>query len=115
MKKVGYFYCKTPLGILERTENGYVYNSNISNEQSLKDEQILTSSEYDLWNSLNRESPELFPDIVKVIEAFSREDILKRAKVTSCDSIWEKLVKIAQLKVFPTGFNLQQSDDEIVQ
>jgi len=110
LMKLKYFYCTTPLGILERTPNGYKYTSNVRNEQRLKEGYLLTEANYGLWNSSGAESSELFPDIERVLDT-RREDIWERAGVTPQDSKWEKLVKISQLPTFPSGFFLRVTDD----
>ena len=86
------FYCSTLLGYLEKTENEYVYTSNIPNEQMLKEKRTLTESEYGLWNSFKRESQKLFPDFEDLLKQWSRADILKRANITPEDSEWENLL-----------------------
>ena len=107
--KLTFFYCDTPLGFLEKTENGYSYTSYIENEQMLKDKQFLFDFEYDLWYSSNRNSRELFTDIENFLEDFSRADIQERAEINPQDSVWEKLIKFASLNIFPSGFYLQQT------
>ena len=94
--RIGYYYRGYLLGALEKTENGYIYNSDIANEQYLLDKHILTRSEYGLWNSINKESQTLFPEFEYIIMSCSRRrDILDRANICSTDSKWDKLVKLS--------------------
>ena len=104
--RLTYYYCTTPLGILEKTPNGYKYTSNVRNEQRLREKRILSNMTYSLWNSCGEESSELFPDIERVLDE-TRENTLEMAGVTPQDSKWDKLVKVAQLRAFPSGFYLQ--------
>ena len=111
MQRSQYFYCATPLGTLEKTPKGYKYTSNVRNEQRLKDAYLLIDSNYSLWNSTERENPELFDDMKKVLYT-TRGDILELAGVTAEDSEWDMLVKIAQRPTFPSGFFLRTDDKE---
>jgi len=106
MKKLVYYYRDVPLGVLEKTEKRYVYTSNIANEQKLRDN-IAVRANYELWGSFKRESSELFPEMARLLEKFSRQDIQERAGIKPEDSVWEKLVKISQLNVYPAGFYVQ--------
>lgn len=101
------FYCTTPLGVLEKSNNGYVYTSNIKNEQRLSEEHLLISSDYNLYNSFKRESRKLFPEFERFIEQ-TRKDILERAGILPEDSQWDILVKLSQRPTFPSGFYVQQ-------
>ncbi|MCL2072657.1 MAG: hypothetical protein FWH18_01950 [Marinilabiliaceae bacterium] len=93
---------------MEKTENGYIYNSDIANEQYLLDKHILTRSDYGLWNSINKKSKTLFPDFEDIIMSCSRSDILYRANICSSDSKWDKLVKLSALKWFTPNAYVNQ-------
>jgi len=110
MNKMAYYYCDVPLGILEKTEKGYAYTSNIDNEQKLRDN-IAVRANYELWGSFKRESRGLFPEMEMLLKKFSRQDIQERAKIKPEDSVWEKLVKISQLNVYPAGFYVRTLDE----
>jgi len=109
--KLTYFYGNVPLGVLEKTEGGYVYTSYTANEEMLQMRGHLYYSEYGLWHSYKRESKKLFPDMENVIDACSRSDIQERAGICPEDSRWKKLVKLSRLKFFPSGFYVQPTKD----
>ena len=95
------------MGELEQTEKGYVYNSNIENEQMLINSKLLAHSMYSLWYSYNRVSKELFIDFQRILSKAKRRDIVERAEITSTDTDWEKLVKLSELMYYPSGFYVQ--------
>ena len=124
--KIYYYYGTTVLGFVEKTENGYMYTSNIPNEQKLKSKWLITESDYKLFDSFERESEELFPEFKKLIPGddpdeydpmtyyqnayYSRRirpDIIDRAKINFGNSEWEMLVKMSKLNWFPSGFYVQ--------
>jgi len=105
--KLTLFFCRVPLGVLEKGESGYAYTSYTANEQMLLIQGALFYSEYGLWDSYRRESKTLFRDMERFLAECSRRDIQERAGISPEDSRWEKLVKLAQLKWFPSGFYLQ--------
>jgi len=109
--KLTYFFCRIPLGVLEKTDNGYAYTSYTANEHWLLNRGSLCYSEYGLWDSYGRESRKLFQDMEELLAQCSRRDILERAGISPQDSRWEKLVKLAQLKFFPSGFYVQPTGD----
>ena len=111
--KLSYFFCDTPLGVLRKTKSGYSYTSNIENEQALRMTYRLTESEYTLWNSYQRESNALFPDILEVLRKCLRKDLLIMADVSPQDTEWEILVKVSSLPAFTSGFYLKPTEDEI--
>ena len=100
-----------PSEILRKIKNDYVYTSYIENEQILKDKRVLLSSEYNLWCSLNSISNKLFNEIENILKDFSRKHIQESAGINPQDSVWNKLIKISELNVFPSGFYLQQTKD----
>ena len=109
--KICYMYGKKKLGVLEKTEDGYVYNSDLANEQYFRDRMILTYSckSYSLWHSANRKSRALFPEMMNVVRSCWRADILEHAKINPNDTPWERLVKLSQLKWYPNNhFYVQQ-------
>ena len=106
--KIGYYYRSILLGVLEKTENGFIYTSNIANEQYSVDKGILTFSEYGLWNSYKRESKTLFSDFVDLLKSCSRIDILETAKISSTDSRWEILAKLSRLEWGTSSFYVGQ-------
>ena len=110
--KLKYFYNTTPLGTLEKTQEGYKYTSNVRNEERLREKRILSNMNYSLWNSSGQESADIPPDIMKAL-ATMRGEILERAGVTPEDSIWDVLVKVSRRKTLPSGFYLQE--DELTQ
>ena len=101
-------YSGHPLGILEKTDNGYRYSSNIEIEQDLKDRGVLMHSEYSLWYSVKRENKKLFPEFVTIINNCRRQDIMEQAGIIPQDSMWGKLVKLSRLSWFPQGFYVRQ-------
>jgi len=105
-----YFY-KTPMGVLERNEKGYVYTSYIENEQMLRERRLMSDSEYSLWGSYKRGSKLLFPEFERIIEQCSRQDIVQNAEINSDDSKWDKLIKLSRLQWYPRGFYVQQTTD----
>jgi len=52
MNKMAYYFCDVPLGVLEKTERGYAYTSNIDNEQELRDNTAVCVG-YELWGSFS--------------------------------------------------------------
>ena len=109
--KLSLYYANTKLGDLEKTENGYIYSSNISNEEELKINGVITNSEYSLWYSSKREEKTLFPEFERILEKCSkREDILQLAEIDPNDSEWEQLVKLSGLNWFQSSLCLRQSD-----
>ena len=121
VEKVCFYYCTTPLGVLVKTSRGYSYTSNTRNEQRLKDELHLHESNYTLFDSCKRESEELFPEfkcLIPPLEAdeyerlrcpdgnSNRAGIIKRAGICVEDSEWEKLIKLAKLSFFSSGFRV---------
>ena len=99
------------MGVLENTEKGYVYTSNTENEQMLLDSKHLAHSMYSLWYSYNRVSKELFIDFQRILSKAKRRDIVERAEINSNDSDWEKLVKLSELKYYPSGFYVQSEEN----
>ena len=115
--KICYYYYDKRLGVLEKTKDGYVYNSDIANEQYFRDKMMLKYSDrkYGLWHSTNRKSKMLFPEMMNVIRSCRRADIVERAQINPKDSLWDRLVKLSKLNWFPKGFYVQQfSEDEKV-
>ena len=113
--KICYCYRRKQLGVLEKIEDGYVYNSDIANEQYFRDKMMLVPREYGLWNSVNRKSKTLFPEMMDVVHSCSREDIVRRAQINHEDTPWERLVKLSSLKWLTQGFYVQQllEDEEV--
>jgi len=111
-EKISFEYRNISLGILEKSSNGYVYNSNIPNEQKVRESKVFPQSDYSLWNSFQKTSKELFQDIQDVLESFSREDIAQRAGIKNQDSTWEKLVKISKLKTLTPNFYLKELKEQ---
>ena len=111
--KLSLYFCRHQMGVLERIDKDYIYSSNIDTEESLMKQRFLQLHEYSLWYSQNRHSKELFPEFSSILRAVAkRKDILKRAEITSKDSDWEKLVKLGELRWFPTGFYVQTLNEE---
>jgi len=112
--KLTLFYCDLQMGVLEKTEKGYVYNSNIENEERMIDlieSKLLPDSVYSLWYSYNRVSKELFIEFQRIVSKAKRRDIVERAEITSNDTLWEKLVKLSELRYYPTGFYVQSEEN----
>jgi len=99
------------MGVLERTERGYMFSSNLENEQKIKDVGILTSHDYSLWHSIKRENKKLFPEFVQIINNCRRADIIKAASITPQDSMWDKLVKLSRLSWYTPNFYVQPAED----
>ena len=112
--RIYYYYCSTVLGFVEKTEDGYMYTSNIPNERELKKNLLITESRYTLFDSFERESKELFPEFKEFCRSM-RDDILCRAKINSGDSEWDMLVKLSKLKWYPSGFYVQDKLNETKQ
>ena len=110
--KVTLCYRGLVLGVLEKTDCGYMYSSHYDNEQKARDSGLLTKSEYSLWYSKKRESKKLFPEFVEIINSCRRADIMELAYITTKDSTWEKIVKLSQLDWHTTNFYLQPFDSQ---
>ena len=114
--KLNFYWRGYRLGQIEKTKNGYIYTSNIKNEQRYEME---ICSTYKLFGSNERESAELFPEFKKTIEGIetalprilvkdapkyqygSEMDALikvalEKWNISPDDSEWDKLVKFAQ-------------------
>ena len=108
-KSINVCYCGVVLGQLSITPNDeYVYNSDLQNEERLLRRRVLTKSEYGLWDSKNKTSKTLFPDIKMILKNFSRADILEIVGITPTDSDWDKLVKLSKYEVQSTNLYVQQ-------
>ena len=131
--KIFYYYGSTVLGFVEKTENGFMYTSNIPNEQKLRSERLITESDYKLFDSFERESEELFSEFKQLIPGNDpdeydpttywqnpynrrvRPDTIDRAKINFGDSEWEMLTKMSKLNWFPSGFYVQDKLNEVRQ
>ena len=119
--KLYFYYRFTVLGYVEKTDAGYLYTSNIRNEQKLKDSMHLRENNYNLFDSCKRESEVLFTEFKRIIPYKEldvngqlvpfREGGCRRgcrikdaAGIDEEDSDWEKLVKISKIKPCPSGF-----------
>jgi hypothetical protein len=106
------FYRGIPLGVVERTENGYRYTSYTENEQEPLKRRWFTQSDYNLWGSFKREKPMLFSEFEKIISDCRRSDILEAAEINPKDSLWDKLVKLSHLNWHQSNnFYVQQTGD----
>ena len=103
-------YRRYQLGELQKTKKGYEYSSEISNEQILKKEYLLTDSEYSLWDSYKKVSDKLFKEFQEILTNCKREDIMREAGIISIDSDWIRLVKLSKLTFFTPGFYVQSID-----
>ena len=107
--KLTLFFHRMPLGVLEKTENGYRYTSYADNEQELRD--LLIAHDYTLFGSFKREKKELFPEFKEILKSCSREDIRKDAGIDPHDSMWEKLVKLSILDFLTPNLYVQRAPD----
>lgn len=97
------YYKDCKLGELKYENEKYIYNSLSGESEALEKYVGLVS--YNLTNSVNKESDELFPFFVThfINEIEERPDILKKIgiKTKNCYEILEKLCK---LKLYEFGF-----------
>ena len=107
--KLTLFFRRIPLGVLERTENGYRYTSYIENEQKAVNDTPLLAYGYRLQFSSGRESPKLFPEFMGIIDSCSRKDILEQTGISPQDHPWEKLVKLSAVEWLTTNLYVQQA------
>ena len=109
------------MGILEKTDAGYSYTSDVANEQYLKDKWLIDESNYGLFKSHKRESETLFIDFERLLWNV-RPDCLDKANISFAysdndkvykpylnhaivtDPSWEALIKLSFLPTFPSGF-----------
>ena len=73
--ELSFYYRSTLLGCLEKTENGYSYTSNITNEQKLINQMHLSKNNYNLFNSCKRESEALFSEFKRLITLYKPDGI----------------------------------------
>ena len=107
--KITLHFRRIPLGVLERTENGYMYTSYPENEQTIHE--LLLAYGYKLWHSFKRENRMLFPEFEHIIKNCRRKDILEFAGITDRDSRWDKLEKLSRLEWFTSDLYVQQTTD----
>jgi len=109
-----YYSFGTPLGILEKSNIGYIYTSYTGNEHYYREYKRPAHFSYELWNS-DKKGLLLLPyDIYEFLNNCKREDIVAKAKIEPNDSEWERMVKLSKLNVMegrfyvkPTG-NVEQ-------
>lgn len=99
-----YYDCK--LGNLNFENNNYVYNSNIQEEEKAK-KISYGALNYNLYNSVNKISKELYIEFMPWIMASSRQDIYNKCKINSNDNKWTILCKLAQNKVVLGNYSLE--------
>jgi hypothetical protein len=106
--KISLCFRQLQIGVLERTSDGYSYTSNRANEQEIRE--LLGTFEYKLWDSKNRLSKILFPEFERILKSCSREDIVKRARLNTDDTKWNKLVKLSRLNWLTPNLYVQTVD-----
>jgi len=107
VSKIELFWCGFKMGVLEKTDKGYVYNSNLEGEQKARDIGYFLRHEYNLWYSVRRRSKDLFSVFVEIIDDCGNAYLVKD-HINPKASMWDKLVTISQFEWFPKDFYVQQ-------
>ena len=116
--KMIYRFFDIPLGVLEKREDGFIYNSFPEGEKYVRETVCDWMLEpYTWFNSVDLEIKELPDSIVEWVMDCTRPerpDLVKSFKILETDSIWERLVKITKGNLNPIDFNLVAYKEELL-
>ena len=100
------FYKQEFLGTLEKTNNGFVYNSSETEAQAAEKYFLKISAYSKLLNSKNAkfaELPKFFQEIANQIK--QRGDLIKQSAILPTDDDFAKIEKYAKLDQFKQNFH----------
>lgn len=87
------------LGTLNFDGSMFTYNSILENENFAKEQYFLTLTNYDLYNSINKQSMQIFPFFKNIINHIKkREDLVKLLEISTFDSEFEILTKLGKVR-----------------